>query len=104
MINEADSMLSNAFYHFDELRSRDALLQILRYFAGYPEELPFIRSEPGTIWNRLRPEEEQTILIVALREPDYSPREIACSISDNAGFAILGVERLPGAEAARTGA
>jgi len=46
------------------------------------------RPQPGTIWNRLRPEEEQTILQAALREPDHSPREIACWISDNAGFAI----------------
>jgi putative transposase len=46
------------------------------------------RPQPGTIWNRLRPEEEKTILNVALREPDHSPREIACWISDNAGFAI----------------
>jgi len=46
------------------------------------------RPQPGTIWNRLRPEEEQTILQVALREPDHSPREIACWISDNAGFTI----------------
>ena len=46
------------------------------------------RLQPGTIWNRLRPEEETTILNVALREPDHSPREIACWISDNAGFGI----------------
>ena len=46
------------------------------------------RPQPATIWNRLRPEEEQMILTVALREPDRSPREIACWISDNAGFAI----------------
>ena len=46
------------------------------------------RPQPGTIWNRLRPEEEKTILNVALREPDHSAREIACWISDNAGFAI----------------
>jgi putative transposase len=46
------------------------------------------RPQPETVWNRLRPEEEQTILTVALREPDHSPREIACWISDNAGFAV----------------
>ena len=46
------------------------------------------RPQPATIWNRLRPEEEQRILTVALQEPDHSPREIACWISDNAGFAI----------------
>jgi len=46
------------------------------------------RPQPGTIWNRLRPEEEQTILRAALREPDHSPREIACWISDNGGFSV----------------
>ncbi len=46
------------------------------------------RPQPGTIWNRLRPEEEQAILRTALREPDHSPREIACWISDNEGFTI----------------
>ena len=46
------------------------------------------RPQPSTIWNRLRPEEEKTTLNVALREPDHSPREIACWISDNEGFAI----------------
>ena len=46
------------------------------------------RPQAGTIWNRLRPEEEQTILRAALREPDHSPREIACWISDEAGFSI----------------
>ena len=46
------------------------------------------RPQPGTIWNRLRPEEEQTILQRALGEPDHSPREIACWISDHKGFTI----------------
>lgn len=46
------------------------------------------RPQPETIWNRLRPAEEQTILKTALREPDYSSREIAYWLSDNAGFAI----------------
>jgi putative transposase len=46
------------------------------------------RSQPATIWNRLRPEEEQTILQAALREPDHSPREIACWISDHERFTV----------------
>ena len=46
------------------------------------------RPQPATNWNRLRPEEERIILQAALREPDHSPREIACWISDNGGFAI----------------
>jgi putative transposase len=46
------------------------------------------RPQPSTIWNRLRPEEEQKILGAALREPDHSPREIACWISDYGGFSV----------------
>lgn len=46
------------------------------------------RPQPGTIWNRLRPEEVETILVVAPAEPDKSPREIACWISDSAGFSV----------------
>jgi RNA-directed DNA polymerase len=46
------------------------------------------RPQPGTIWNRLRTEEEQTILRAGLGEPDHSPREIACWISDHAGFTL----------------
>jgi putative transposase len=46
------------------------------------------RPQPGIIGNRLRPEEEQTILQTALREPDHSPREIAYWISDHESFTI----------------
>jgi putative transposase len=46
------------------------------------------RPQPGTVWNRLRPAEEDAILQAALREPDHSPREIACWISDFAGFSV----------------
>ena len=46
------------------------------------------RPQPGTVWNRMKPEEEQVILGAALREPDRSPREVACWLSDHAGFAV----------------
>jgi len=46
------------------------------------------RPQPGTIWNRLRPEERERILAVARAEPDRSPREIACWLSDFAGFSV----------------
>jgi len=42
----------------------------------------------GLLGNRLRPEEEQTILWAALQEPDHSWRGIACWISDHAGFTV----------------
>src|SRR5271169_4089531 len=46
------------------------------------------RPQPGTVWNRMKPEEEKAILGAALREPDRSPRELACWLSDHAGFAV----------------
>ena len=46
------------------------------------------RPQPGTVWNRMKPEEEKAILGAALREPDRSSREVACWLSDHAGFAV----------------
>ena len=46
------------------------------------------RPQPGTIWNRLRPEETEAILVTARAELDKSPREIACWVSDYAGFSV----------------
>lgn len=46
------------------------------------------RPQPTTIWNRLKPEEVQAILNAALGEPDRSPRELACWLSDHGGFAV----------------
>jgi putative transposase len=44
--------------------------------------------EPGSVWNRLRPAEQESIVAEALRQPDLSPRELACHISDHHGFAV----------------
>lgn len=46
------------------------------------------KPEPGTVWNRLRPEESTIILREALRQPDLSPRELACYVTDHAGFTV----------------
>jgi transposase InsO family protein len=46
------------------------------------------RPEPSTVWNRLRPAEQESILAEALRQPDLSPRELAFYVSDHAGFAV----------------
>jgi len=46
------------------------------------------RPEPGSVWNRLRPSEQQSILTESLRQPDLSPRELAFYVSDHAGFAV----------------
>ena len=44
------------------------------------------KPEPGAVWNRLRPEEQTVIVREALRLPDLSPRELACPVTDHAGF------------------
>ncbi len=46
------------------------------------------RPQPGTAWNRLRPVEDARIRAEALRQPDRSPRELACWLTDHAGFAV----------------
>jgi putative transposase len=46
------------------------------------------KPEPGAVWNRLRPTEKTTILETALQQPDLSPRELACRITDHAGFTV----------------
>ena len=44
------------------------------------------RPQPGIVWNRLRPAEEARIRAEAL--PDWSPRELACWLTDHTGFAV----------------
>lgn len=46
------------------------------------------RPQPGTVWNRLTPQEEEKTLAEALRQPDRSPRELACWLTDHAGFSV----------------
>ena len=46
------------------------------------------KPEPGAVWNRLRPAEQTAILESALQQPDLSPRELACYVTDHAGFTV----------------
>jgi len=46
------------------------------------------KPEPGAVWNRLRPQEQTVILETALQMPDLSPRELACQVTDHAGFTV----------------
>ena len=52
--------------------------------AGLVDKKP----EPESVWNRLRPEERDSIVREALRQPDRSPRELACWLTDHAGFTV----------------
>jgi transposase len=46
------------------------------------------RPAPGRVWNKPRPQEEAAIHTEALRQPDRSPRELACWLIDHAGCAV----------------
>lgn len=46
------------------------------------------RPQPGTVWDRLTPQEEETILREALRQPELSSRELACWVTDHGGFSV----------------
>jgi putative transposase len=46
------------------------------------------RPQAGTVWNRLTPQEEETILREALRQPELSSRQLACWVTDQAGFSV----------------
>jgi transposase InsO family protein len=46
------------------------------------------RPQPGRMWNRLTPQEEETILREALRGPELSSRELACWVTDHGGFSV----------------
>jgi len=39
-------------------------------------------------WNQILPEERDKILEVAMLFPDWSPRQVSCHVTDNAGFAV----------------
>ena len=59
-----------------------------RYRAQGEAGLVDRKPEPGAVWNRLRPQEKNTILGIALQQPDLSPRELACYVTDHAGFTV----------------
>src|SRR5215471_14620930 len=40
-----NATLSATYYHFQKLKSRDAIIQTLRYFLEHPNELNIIRAE-----------------------------------------------------------
>lgn len=42
----------------------------------------------GRVWNQILPEEREKILEVATLYPEWSPREVACHLTDHAGFSV----------------
>jgi putative transposase len=59
-----------------------------RYRAQGEVGLVDRKPEPGAVWNRLRPAEQTAILETALQQPDLSPRELACQVTEHAGFTV----------------
>jgi putative transposase len=55
---------------------------------GRPEGLGDQPSGPRISWNRIRPEEEETILALARASPELSPRELALKLSDTQAFSV----------------
>ena len=46
------------------------------------------KPSPTAVWNRLRPAEKTAILETALQQPDLSPRELACHLTDHDSFTV----------------
>ena len=46
------------------------------------------KPEPEAVWNRLRPAEQTAVLETALQQPDLNPHELACYVTDHAGFTV----------------
>ena len=50
-----------------------------------------LRDRPsghGWVWNRLLPEEREKALEIALLNPEWSPRDVSCFVTDHCGFTI----------------
>ena len=45
-------------------------------------------TSEGKGWNRLLPEERESVLKVCHDEPEWSSREVACFVTDNRGFSV----------------
>lgn len=53
-----------------------------RWRQGHP------KTSRGRPWNRLTPEEEDKVLVIAREYPDLSSRQLSSWITDNEGFAV----------------
>jgi transposase InsO family protein len=51
---------------------------------GLSDQSPY----KGRTWNRILPDERQKILEVAMLCPEWFPRQIACHLTDSAGFSV----------------
>jgi putative transposase len=52
--------------------------------AGLDDRSPY----QGHVWNQLLEEEQRTLQEVALQCPEWSPRQVACYVTDHCGFSV----------------
>ena len=54
-------------------------------------------------WNRITPDEEDRILVIARESPELSSRQLSAWITDNEGFAVSESTGVPHSKKRRTG-
>ncbi len=59
-----------------------------RYWRGGYEALADVPPTPRRFWNRIPEHEKANIVDLALQNPEKSPRELACHITDTEGYFI----------------
>ena len=59
-----------------------------RYREGGYDGLAVRKPHPRRFWNRIPEEEKEQIVALALDRPEYSPRQLACFITDTQGYFI----------------
>jgi transposase-like protein len=79
-----------------------------RLQTGGPEALADRPSRPDRIWNRIPGEIQDKIVVLALEQPELSPRELAVRFTDEARYFVSEAsvyrKRPPGAILAARGA
>jgi len=83
---EASSLgVTEALARLDLLASTYCRWRRKFHATGY-EGLKDLSPAKGRVWNQLLPRERETILEAALQCPDWSRRQIACYLADQADF------------------
>lgn len=59
-----------------------------RYQAGGYDGLSVQKPEAKRFWNRIPESEKEQVVSIALEQPEKSPRQLACHITDRCGYFI----------------
>ena len=82
-------------------RARPSTAGTIGIGTGGPDALETGSPRPRRVWNRIPDDVRETILELALDEPELSPRELAVRFTDPQELLRLGGLRLPAAQGAR---